>query len=383
MPAPPQQGTYQPTNTPPRSDLGRKPQFAKLLPVAFVVANILGLYIIYTFLHLVPCLRNPEAKGRATTEIIVFNLATFMLLVCYIMCIFVHPGTIPDDGRWAYADKTTGTQPATPSLQETKRSGDRRHCKWCAKYKPDRCHHCRVCRTCILRMDHHCPWIYNCVGFRNHKYFFLLLFYATLDCHFIMWTMLASVKESIDYETPFSEMFLLLFGETLAAFLGLLVTVFFGFHIWLMLKAMTTIEFCEKSMKNAGFGTSVYDRGCYGNMCAVLGDNPLLWLLPLSPPSGDGLTFVDATSPLRDIEAGRGIARSGGRQREVVHVARRKRRKSPNASAGSAGTGSAPSPLPSNVASGGESADSDGKDGPQGIFNTASRWSHTPHGSCA
>jgi len=121
MPAPPQQGTYQPTNTPPRSDLGRKPQFAKLLPVAFVVANILGLYIIYTFLHLVPCLINPEAKGRATTEIIVFNLATFMLLVCYIMCIFVHPGTIPDDGRWAYADKTTGTQPATPSLQ--KRNG--------------------------------------------------------------------------------------------------------------------------------------------------------------------------------------------------------------------------------------------------------------------
>lgn len=49
-------------------------------------------------------------------------------------------------------------------LQERKREGTRRVCKWCDKYKPDRAHHCRQCRQCILKMDHHCPWIYNCVG---------------------------------------------------------------------------------------------------------------------------------------------------------------------------------------------------------------------------
>eukprot|EP00403_Amphidinium_massartii_P008172 CAMPEP_0178422938 /NCGR_PEP_ID=MMETSP0689_2-20121128/27433_1 /TAXON_ID=160604 /ORGANISM="Amphidinium massartii, Strain CS-259" /LENGTH=364 /DNA_ID=CAMNT_0020044521 /DNA_START=95 /DNA_END=1185 /DNA_ORIENTATION=- len=316
---------------------------AKFLPVAFVCAIIIGLYVIYTSLHLLVLLQSAETYTRGLVELIAFNIVTFLLVLCYVRCILVHPGTIPDkeeDPTWGYTPQL-GTGTSQPlSLQETKRSGDRRHCKWCVKYKPDRCHHCRVCRTCILKMDHHCPWIYNCVGFRNHKYFFLLLFYSSIASHLITWTMLESVSASVDSDTPFMQMFFLLFGETLAGFLALLVTGFFCFHIWLMLKAMTTIEFCEKSMKRTSYDISIYDRGFCGNLSAVLGDNMLLWLVPTSPPSGSGLSFASERRHLldREIESGRSINRKRASAAKPRKLPARTRQRP-----AVAGTGSAPS----------------------------------------
>lgn len=38
-------------------------------------------------------------------------------------------------------------------------NGSLRFCDKCLIIKPDRSHHCSVCGTCVLKMDHHCPWV--------------------------------------------------------------------------------------------------------------------------------------------------------------------------------------------------------------------------------
>ncbi|KAL0057793.1 hypothetical protein AAF712_015551 [Marasmius tenuissimus] len=56
--------------------------------------------------------------------------------------------------------------PTTPQLLP-----EHRYCSKDLFIKPHRAHHCRACGTCVLKYDHHCPWIGQCVGARNHKFF--------------------------------------------------------------------------------------------------------------------------------------------------------------------------------------------------------------------
>ncbi|NXU83867.1 ZDH12 palmitoyltransferase, partial [Xiphorhynchus elegans] len=50
-----------------------------------------------------------------------------------------------------------------------------RRCGYCLVKQPMRARHCQLCQHCVRRYDHHCPWIENCVGERNHPLFIAYL----------------------------------------------------------------------------------------------------------------------------------------------------------------------------------------------------------------
>jgi hypothetical protein len=57
-----------------------------------------------------------------------------------------------------------------------------KRCDRCYIVRTPRVHHCSVCKGCIMKMDHHCPWINNCVGQFTQKFFIQFCYYCLLGC---------------------------------------------------------------------------------------------------------------------------------------------------------------------------------------------------------
>ncbi|KAG0271152.1 Palmitoyltransferase zdhhc15 [Linnemannia exigua] len=85
-------------------------------------------------------------------------------------------------GQRHYHTQDIESAPEAPvaTLSISKKDGSPRWCDLCQIVKPDRCHHCKECDQCVLRMDHHCPWVNSCIGYNNLKFFYLFIMYASL-----------------------------------------------------------------------------------------------------------------------------------------------------------------------------------------------------------
>lgn len=219
--------------------------------------------------------------------------------------VLTDPGGVPLNWRPPVMDEERGeTVPLTSSefggmglglqqltvFSDPANSGNR-YCRKCKQLKPPRCHHCSICGRCILKMDHHCVWVVNCIGALNYKFFLLFLFYTFLETSLVTLSLLPHFIAFFSDEgipgTPgtFATSFLA-FVLNLAFALSILG--FLVMHISLVGSNTTTIEAYEKTTTTKWR----YDLGRRKNFEQVFGTDKRYWFIPAF--SGDDLRKMPA-----------------------------------------------------------------------------------------
>nr|XP_021482851.1 palmitoyltransferase ZDHHC2 [Meriones unguiculatus] len=223
------------------------------IPVVFISLLLGWSYYAYAVQL---CIVSMENIGEQVVCLLAYHLLFAMFVWSYWKTIFTLPMNPSKEFHLSYAEKELlEREPRGEAHQEVLRraakdlpiytrtmSGAIRYCDRCQLIKPDRCHHCSVCDKCILKMDHHCPWVNNCVGFSNYKFFLLFLAYSLLYCLFIAATDLQYfirfwTNGLPDTQAKFHIMFLFF----AAAMFSVSLSSLFGYHCWLVSKNKSTL----------------------------------------------------------------------------------------------------------------------------------------------
>nr|XP_054302267.1 palmitoyltransferase ZDHHC20 isoform X9 [Pongo pygmaeus] len=247
-----------------------------------------------------------EENGKTVVYLVAFHLFFVMFVWSYWMTIFTSPASPSKEFYLSNSEKERYEKEFSQERQQeilrraaralpiytTSASKTIRYCEKCQLIKPDRAYHCSACDSCILKMDHHCPWVNNCVGFSNYKFFLLFLLYSLLYCLFVAATVLEYfIKFWTNELTDTRAKFHVLFLFFVSAMFFISVLSLFSYHCWLVGKNRTTIESFRAPTFSYGPDGNGFSLGCSKNWRQVFGDEKKYWLLPIFSSLGDGCSF--------------------------------------------------------------------------------------------
>ena len=123
-----------------------------------------------------------------------------------------------------------------------------------------------VCPFFLQIFDHHCPWVNNCIGRRNYRYFFMFLISLSIHMTSIFILCLIHVLHNRDNLTEPA----VLVSIVVMGIISLLFIPIFGltgFHMVLVSRGRTTNE--QVTGKFRG-GYNPFSKNCGYNCCYTL-----------------------------------------------------------------------------------------------------------------
>nr|PVC50628.1 palmitoyltransferase [Theileria orientalis] len=142
------------------------------------------------------------------------------------------------------------------------------HCNVCNFVDPSS-KHCNVCNKCVMKFDHHCIWVNNCIGASNYRHFILLLVFALLFLGLVIVLAVYTAFSFKDAEKmhekfrktvfeisikPFKAMLHWIWAFDVLPFLSLLYL--FIFHLYLIISKQTTYQYYIKRLDQLDDGTA-------------------------------------------------------------------------------------------------------------------------------
>ncbi|KAK6938252.1 Palmitoyltransferase, DHHC domain [Dillenia turbinata] len=259
------------------------PDAKSLLVTLLLIIAPMTVFCVFVARHLRHQFSSYNAGYAVLVVAIVF---TIYVLVLLLLTSARDPGIIPRASHppeEVFRYESTASAEAlgrqTPSLQfprtkEVMVNGMPvrvKYCETCMLYRPPRCSHCSICNNCVERFDHHCPWVGQCIGLRNYRFFFLFVSSSTLLCIYVFAMSAYYIKVEMDNhqgtvwkamrESPASVV-LMAYCFISLWFVGGLT----GFHLYLIGTNQTTYENFRYRADNR---FNVYNRGCLSNFLEV------------------------------------------------------------------------------------------------------------------